>query len=144
MRATERVSRRRLLLWSTPIVTGHLLVVIWHLVLLVQVQPATPRFLPPVLILANLLPVAGVVALAKGSPHLAATLVTVPLGTAFVIGAYAHFLSAGSDNVLHMPADELTLWFQVSAVLLVVLEAVGTGLGLQLFVLRLAKRAPTV
>jgi hypothetical protein len=75
----------------------------------------SPQFLPPLLILVNLLPVAGVIALAKESPHLAATLITVPLGTAFVTGAYAHLLSAGSDNVLHMPPGELTLWFQISA-----------------------------
>lgn len=36
------------------------IVVIWQLVLLVQVHPHTPRFLPPVLILVNVLPVAGV------------------------------------------------------------------------------------
>ena len=118
--------------------TGHFLVVVWHLWLLVRVQPGTPRFLPPILILVNLLPVAGLIVLAKGSQKLAATLVTVPLGVALVVGFGAHFLSSGNDNVLHMPPGALLLSFQTSAVLLMVLEAAGVLLGLQMF--RLGKK----
>lgn len=133
MKAPEEVSRRQLLMWSAPVVTAHFLVVVWHLWLLVRVQPGTPSFLPPILILVNLLPVAGLILFAKGSQKLAASLVTVPLGIALVIGFGAHFLSPGNDNVLHMPPGELRLPFEVSAVLLVVLEAVGAFLGLQMF-----------
>lgn len=107
MKVTEEVSSRRLLLWSAPIVVGHFLIVLWHLLLLVKVQPNTLRFLPPLLILVNLLPVAGLVVLAKGFPRLAASLITLPLGIAFVIGAYAHFLGPGTDNVMHIPPGEL-------------------------------------
>ena len=74
----------------------------------------------------------GTVSVAEGSQKLAASLVTVPLGVALVIGFGAHFLSSGNDNVLHLPG-ELRLPFQVSAVLLVVFEAVGVFLGLQMF-----------
>ena len=124
--------------------TGHFLVVVWHLWLLVRVQPGTPSFLPPILILVNLLPVAGLIVLAKGSPKLAATLVTVPLGVALVVGFAAHFLASGNDNVLHMAPGELRLSFQVSAVLLMVLEAAGVLLGLQMFRLGKEKTAPSV
>ena len=99
-------------MWSVPVVTGHFLVVVWHQWLLVRVQPGPPSFLPPMLILVNLLPVAGLIVLAQGSQKLAATLVTVPLGVALVIGFGAHFLSSGNDNVLHMPPGALRLSFK--------------------------------
>ena len=144
MKASEEVSRRKVLMWAVPVVTGHFLVVVWHLWLLVRVQPGTPRVLPPMLILVNLLPVAGLILFAKGSQKIAAGLVTVPLGVALVIGFGAHFLSSGNDNVFHMPPGELRLPFQVSAVLLVVLEAVGAFLGLQMFWLGRRKPAPSL
>jgi hypothetical protein len=133
MEMTNLDSNRRLLLWSTPIMMGNLLVVIWHLLLLVKVQPTTPGFVPPLLILVNLLPLAGLVVFAKGFSKLAASMIILPLGIALVIGAYAHFLSAGADNILRMPAGELTLPFQVSAFLLVVFEALGCGIGVRMF-----------
>ena len=111
---------------------------------LVRVQPGTPSFLPPILILVNLLPVVGLIVLANGSQKLAATLVTVPLGVALVVGFGAHFLSSGNDNVLHMPPGALRLSFQTSAVLLMVLEAAGVLLGLQMFRLGKQKTAPSV
>ena len=144
MKAQEEVSRRKVLMWSVPVVMGHFLVVVWHLWLLVRVQPGTPSFLPPILILVNLLPVAGLIVLAKGSQKLAATLVTVPLGVALVVGLGAHFLSSGNDNVLHMPPGALRLSFQISAVLLTVLEAAGVLLGLRMFGLGKKKTAPSV
>jgi hypothetical protein len=144
VKAQEEVSRQKVLMWSVPVVMGHFLVVVWHLWLLVRVQPGTPSFLPPILILVNLLPVAGLIVLAKGSQKLAATLVTVPLGVALVVGLGAHFLSSGNDNVLHMPPGALRLSFQISAVLLTVLEAAGVLLGLRMFGLGKKKTAPSV
>ena len=144
MKAPEEVSRRKVLMWSVPVVTGHFLVVVWHLWLLVRVEPGTPSFLPPILILMNLLPVAGLIVLANGSQRLAATLVTMPLGVALVVGFGAYFLSSGNDNVLHMPPGALRLSFQISAVLLTVLEAVGVLLGLQMFGLGKENTAPSV
>ena len=63
---------------------------LWHLFLLVKVQPGAPRFFPPLLILFNLFPVAGLVALAKGFRKLAGSLIILPLAIALVIGTYAH------------------------------------------------------
>src|SRR5215472_10508263 len=118
MEPTKADSTRKLLIWSVPIVVGHLVAVIWHLLLLVKVQPSTPRFAPPLLILVNLFPVAGLVALAKGLRKFAGSMITIPLAIALVIGSYAHFLSPGTDNILHMPPGDLRLPFQISAVLL--------------------------
>jgi hypothetical protein len=126
-------STRELLFWTGAIVVGHFAAVIWHLLLLINVQPRTPRFLPPLLILVNLLPVAGLVTFAKGFAKLAAIMITVPLGVALLIGAYAHFLSPGTDNVFRMAPGGSRFPFQVSAVMLVVLEALGCWVGIRLF-----------
>jgi len=71
MEARNIVSARKLLPESVAIVVGHFAAVVWHLLLLVKVQPSTPGFAPPLLILVNLFPLAGVVAFAKGFPKLA-------------------------------------------------------------------------
>jgi hypothetical protein len=126
-------TRKLLLLWSAPIVLGHFVAVIWHLLLLVKVQPSTPRFFPPVLILFNLFPVVGLVALAKGLSKLAASMIILPFAIALVIGTYAHFLSSGTDNILRMPSGDLRLSFQMSAVLLVLLDAIGCWVAIRIF-----------
>jgi hypothetical protein len=126
-------STRKLLLWSAPIVLGHFVAVIWHLWLLVKVQPNTPRFFPPLLILFNLFPVAGLVALAKAFRKLTGSMILLPLAIALVIGTYAHVLSPGTDNILRMPPGDLRLSFQISAMLLALLEALGCWVGIRIF-----------
>ncbi|MGC2109070.1 MAG: hypothetical protein WA655_06100 [Candidatus Korobacteraceae bacterium] len=126
--------RRRLLPWGAPIVIAHYLVVLWHVVLLVKVQPAFPVLAIGLLLLINLLPVAGLFTLAKGFPKSAAGMIILPFGIALVIGGYTHFLSAGSDNVLRMAPSESTLPFQLSAVVLALLEALGCWFGFKVLV----------
>jgi len=133
MEPTNENSTRKLLLWSLPIVLGHFVAVMWHLLLLVKVQPSTPRFFPPLLILFNLFPVAGLVTLAKGFRKLAGSMIILPLAIALVIGTYAHFLNPGTDNIFHMPSGDLRLSFQISAMLLVLLEALGCWVGIRIF-----------
>jgi len=133
MEPTSADSTRKLLLWSVPIVLGHFVAVIWHLVLLVKVQPSTPRFFPPLLILFNLFPVAGLVALAKGFRKLAGSMIILPLAIALVIGTYAHFLSPGTDNIFRLPSGDLRLSFQISTMLLALLEALGCWVGIHIF-----------
>lgn len=113
---------------------GHFAVVIWHSLLLLKVQPGTPRI--ALLIAINQLPVAGLVAFAKGGYKLAVYLIVLPLGVALAIGGYTHFLSAGSDNVFRMPPGGLRLAFQVSAAMLAVLEALGCWIGLRMLIHR--------
>ena len=126
-------SARTLLLWGAAIAVAHLLAVGWHLVLLVRSHPETPRFLPPLLILMNLLPVAGVAFFAKGFGRLAGLIIVAPLATGLVAGGYAHFLSPGTDNIFHMPPGGLTEAFQASAVLLVLMEIFGGWIGIRMF-----------
>lgn len=112
----------------------HWIVVLWHLAVLVRVQPNFPMLGGLALVLINLLPIAGMVAFAKGANRLAASLIILPLGVALLIGGYSHFLSSGSDsdNVLRMPPHGLTLEMQISAALLAALEALGCWLGVKM------------
>jgi hypothetical protein len=143
MEPTKTASTRTFLPWSAAIVAVHFGAAIWHLFLVVKVQPGFPGFAPPLLILVNLMPVAGLVAFAKGFLKLAGCMITLPLAVALVIGTYAHFLSPGEDNIFRMPPADLRLPFQVSAVLLVVLEALGCWIGIRIFVQTSARRALT-
>jgi len=59
-------------------------------------------------------------------------MVAVPLAVALVIGAHSHFLSFGTDNVFRLPPGEFRLSYQISAVLLVSLEALGCWIGYQM------------
>jgi hypothetical protein len=78
--------------YSNPtVVLGHFAVVIWHLLLLVKVQPTTPRIALLLLILINLLPVSALVAFAKGHHKLAGGLIVLPFGVALAIGSYSTF-----------------------------------------------------
>ena len=49
---------------------------------------------------------------------------------AFLFGVWNHFLLPGADNVAHVPAGVWQQPFQVTAVLLAILQAAGTGIGL--------------
>ena len=124
---------RKLIVWGTLFVLGHYAVVVWHITLLVKVQPAFPAIAVLMLLLGNLIPVAGLVVFAKNLPRVAGTMILVPLGTALVIGGYTHFLTPGSDNVFRMPSGGLTLPFQVSAIVLALLEALGCWVSIRMF-----------
>jgi hypothetical protein len=141
MEPTKADSTRTPILWIAPIVVGHFIVVVWHLFLVVRVQPGFPRSALPLMILVNFFPIAGLVALAKGFAKWAGCMITLPLAIVLVIGTYAHFLSPGADNVLHMPPGDLRLPFQISAVLLVLLEALGCWVGIRIFVRMPVQRA---
>ena len=65
MEPRDADSTRKLLLWNAPIVLGHFFALIWHLLSLVKVQPITPRSFAPLLFVFTLLPVAGLVTVAK-------------------------------------------------------------------------------
>ena len=71
-------------------------------------------------------------------------MITIPLAIALVIGLNAHFLASGADNVLRMPPGEWRLPFQISAVLLVCLEALGCCIGLRALTVRREKLRATI
>ena len=134
--ARQTARHGRLFRWGALIVSAHLVVVLWHAALLVKLQPGFPGLAIGLLLLVNLLPIAGAFAFSMGANRLAGCAVVIPLATGLVIGGYSHFLSAGTDNVFRMSAGPLTLSFQVSAVLLAVLEALGCWIGLRMFFMR--------
>ncbi|MGB8062059.1 MAG: hypothetical protein WCF26_09205 [Candidatus Sulfotelmatobacter sp.] len=139
MQNEENQVLRKLLPFATFVVVGHFAVVIWHLFLLLKVQPSTPWFAALLLVLANLLPVVGLFAFAKGRYNLAAGLIAAPLSVALVIGGYTHFLTTSSDNVFRMPPGALRLPFQISAVLLALFESMGCFVALRTFATARAK-----
>ena len=57
-----------MLVWGAPVVIAHYLVVLWHVALPVKVQPGFPGLAIVLLLLINLLPVAGLFAFTKGFP----------------------------------------------------------------------------
>ncbi len=133
MEQKETYSLRKLFLLGTAVVLSHFVVVIWHLFMLLKLQPGTSGFALVFLIVVNLIPVMAMVAFQKGHPKLAGAMIFVPLGVALIIGIYAHYLSAGADNVLRMPPGEWRSSFQLSAILLSVLEALGCWIGFRIF-----------
>lgn len=48
---------------------------------------------------------------------------------AFLFGVWNHFLVAGPDNVIYVPPGMWQQPFQVTAVLLTIIQAIGTGIG---------------
>ncbi len=83
----------KLLFFGTAILLSHFAVVIWHLLLLVKVQPSTPTLALLLLIVVNIIPLIALVAFGRGRRRLAGWMVIIPLGAALLIGSYAHFLS---------------------------------------------------
>jgi hypothetical protein len=123
----------RLPLYATLIVLAHCPVVIWHLLVLSKLPSGltTERALF-FAALINLIPFAAAILSWTRHRKLAGGLLLIAFGFAFCIGAYAHFLSPGSDNVFTMPHGDWTLPFQLTAILLILLQASGCWLAAQL------------
>src|SRR5215831_1102599 len=60
---------------------------------------------------------------------LGALLLFLSMLAAFLFGVWNHFLLPGSDNIGHVPPGVWHQSFQVTAVLLAILQAAGTGIG---------------
>jgi hypothetical protein len=124
---------RRYALLATLVVAVNLLLTIWHLYVLGQINPTMTR---GQLIVAgcivSLVPLTSGVLSWTPRHRLAGWLMVASLGLGFAVGSYVHFLSGGSDTVFAIAAGEWTLPFRVSASLLVVVEALGCWVGLRL------------
>jgi hypothetical protein len=59
-----------------------------------------------------------------------ALLLVLSMLAAFLFGVWNHFLLPGSDNVGHVPPGVWQQPFRVTAVLLTMLQAAGTGIGI--------------
>jgi hypothetical protein len=60
-----------------------------------------------------------------------ALLLSLSMFGAFVFGVCGHFLLPGADNVLQIPSSAWRIPFQATAVLLMVLQAAGTVVGVR-------------
>jgi hypothetical protein len=113
------------------VVVSHACVVVWHLVVVGNINPAvvTPGFL---LFLGaiNLLPFVAAALLTARVHLLAGWLLLIPFGLALTAGLISHFLSPGPDNVFRIAAGAWTWSYRVSAVLLVLFETVGCWLAI--------------
>jgi hypothetical protein len=74
-------------------------------------------------------PIFAAVYLRKNPPVGFAVLAVSMLGS-FLFGVYYHFIAISSDNVLTLDDRPWTMTFQLTAVLLAIVEFAGTGLGL--------------
>jgi hypothetical protein len=70
-------------------------------------------------------------------------MILAPLGIALIVGTYAYFVNDGADNVFRMPPGDLRLQFQISAVLLTLLEAVACWLALRMLRIQSTSKACT-
>jgi len=118
--------------YATFVVLAHAGVVFWHLVLVAKITPGLTDFQVLAATTAiNLVPAIALVLLWTHSPRLGGLLLLLPLAVGLVIGGEEHFVTPGPLNVFHMAATPWVLPFQVTAVLLLVLEVFGCWIATQ-------------
>ena len=112
--------------YATFVVLAHAAVVFWHLVLVAKITPGLTELQVLAATTAiNLVPAIALVLLWAHSPRLGGLLLLLPLAVGLVIGGQEHFVTPGPLNVFHMATTPWVLPFQVTAVLLLVLEVSG-------------------
>jgi hypothetical protein len=118
--------------YATFVVLAHAGVVFWHLVLVAKITPGlTDHQLLAASAAINLLPAVALVLLWAHFPRLGGVLLFLPLVVGLVIGGMEHFVTPGPLNVFHMATTPWVLPFQVTAVLLLVLEVLGCWIAIQ-------------
>jgi len=129
MKNDEKQNKLRLVL--TAAVLLHLGVVVWHGSSHSHV-PVPITFLQTVfvVIVIVLLPLIGGGLMWTSLRQFAVWLVTLSMFGALAFGVINHFILTSPDNIMEVPAREWRNSFVVSAYLLVVIEALGTILGL--------------
>jgi len=118
--------------YATFVVLAHAAVVFWHLVLVAKITPGLTELQVLAATTAiNLVPAIALVLLWAHSPRLGGLLLLLPLAVGLVIGGEEHFVTPGPLNVFHMAPTPWVLPFQVTAVLLLVLEVLGCWIATQ-------------
>lgn len=121
-------------LYATLVVLAHAGVVFWHLVLMAKITPGlTEHQMLAATAAINLVPAIAVVLLWAHFLRLGGFLLFLPLAVGLGIGGNEHFVTSGPLNVFHMATTPWVLPFRVTAVLLLVLEALGCWLAIQAF-----------
>jgi len=93
----------------------------------IQMTAAENAFINVVIVAA---PVVAAVALWTRFVRAGAVLLAVSMAGSLLFGAYHHYVAISPDHVAHLPAGNLQGLFRLTAVLLVVSEAAGSGIGL--------------
>jgi hypothetical protein len=118
--------------YATFIVLAHAAVVFWHLVLVAKITPGlTDHQVLAATIAINLVPAVAVVLLWAHFLRLGGFLLFLPLAIGLIIGGKEHFVTPGPLNVFYMAATPWVLPFRVTAVLLLVLEALGCWIAIK-------------
>ena len=119
-------------LWATLIVLAHLAVGLVHDAahkeLVVELTPFQFSF---VQIFYLILPVVAAILVWTPLMRLGAGLVAVSLGASLVFGIWFHFLFVSPDHVAHLPVGDSQWTFQVTAVLMALVDAAGAWLGVR-------------
>lgn len=125
--------------WSTAIIVAHLIVSFVHGMahdkLHIDLSRTQLLFVVAVITAA---PILSVVLLWTRQRRFGGWLLVTSMGAALLFGAYYHFLLPGPDNILQVRSEDWALPFQVTAVLLALLEA-GSAAGV--WALRAMRRA---
>jgi hypothetical protein len=124
---------RRIAGYGTLVVLVNFVLTVWHLYVLGKLHPAMTG---PQLVLIgsgiNLIPLMGAALLWTRFRRIAGWLLAIFFGAVLVIGAYEHFISSGPDNFFEMAAGAWTRSFRASAVLLILVEALGCWMGVRM------------
>jgi hypothetical protein len=133
----EGRGRQAVLTW---VVLGHLAVALAHGAAhqgaAVSLSPAGNLFVLVVIIVGPLLGLAW----SLKSPSAGAWLIAVTMAGALLFGLVNHFLVISPDHVAHV-IGPWRFWFGATAVLLLIIEAVGTGVAVRSATARVALRS---
>jgi hypothetical protein len=122
----------RLPLHGTLIAVGNCALTFWHLNVLGNLHPdMTGTQLALFAGAINLIPLSAAALLWTPLRAIAGWILVAFFGVVIMIGGYEHFLRAGPDNVLTMMSGPWSAPFRLTAVLLVLLEALGFYVGLR-------------
>lgn len=119
---------------ATFVVLAHAGVVFWHLVLVAKITPGlTESQVLEATAAVSLVPAIALVLLWRHFVRVGGVLLFLPLTVGLLIGGSEHFVERGPLNVFHMAATPWVLPFQITAVLLFVLEGLGCWIAVQAF-----------
>jgi hypothetical protein len=111
---------------ATAAVAGHALVVVLHGLAHQRVPvPTTADQSLFVLIVIVLGPLVALALLATRYRRTGAMLLAASMAASLVFGVYHHFIAAGPDNVISVPADPWGTLFRATAILLALTEGLG-------------------
>lgn len=88
-------------------------------------------------VVITIAPVVAGVLLWKGFLKIGAALLVCSMAASLIFGVYNHFVEISPDHVSHLEVTSKSIWvwiFQSSAVIIAVIEAFGTWVGVQMLI----------